>query len=225
MPDLHMQADAEAKAAMDKDAADMAVADVAEKAAAGMPASERTAAGKAATENAAGEKAAAGKAVAENAAAEPVLREIFCCLDQNLSGYISADELFALCKAVNQNFTAQRCADLVIKMDASHNGNVSLPEFIVLMGKFMEGLSAVQRDRGMQAMWVAVGGKPKAEAEANTKAAKAVAESKNKVAKPTYLDVTAQEAGKCADTRVDVFRYQSVEMCVDMRVDAHAHVI
>ena len=130
-------------------------------------------------------------ATTENASMEAVgneaeLFEIFHLADTDCSGYIDQLELLDLGKAVNPNFTTEKCRVLLKKMDTSHDGKVSPREFIMLVSNFMEGLTAPQRDKGLSAMRTAAEGlatkaeEARKQAEANAKtAAEGKAKRKN----------------------------------------------
>ena len=83
---------------------------------------------------------------------EAELRRIFRLADQDRSGFIDADELLALCQAANPSFTQQKCHDLIDCMDSNHDGKMSPDEFVEVVLKAMEGLSAAAQQKGMKAM-------------------------------------------------------------------------
>jgi hypothetical protein len=137
------------------------------------------------------EAAAAAKKKAEEEARarakeEAELREIFRLADTDRSGYIDETELLDLGKAVNPNFTPEKCRVLLNKMDTSRDGQLSPSEFIEFVFKFMEAFTAPQREKGLKEMRKAAEGlarkaeearkqaeaKKKAEAEAEAEARK-----------------------------------------------------
>ena len=121
------------------------------------------------------EAAAAAKKKAEEEARarakeEAELREIFRLADTDRSGYIDETELLDLGKAVNPNFTPEKCRVLLNKMDTSRDGQLSPSEFIEFVFKFMEAFTAPQREKGLKEMRKAAEGLARKAEEARKQA-------------------------------------------------------
>ena len=110
--------------------------------------------------------------VEARAMAEAELRKIFRTIVQRHSGCISPDQLLALGKAADPNFTRQKFRNLIDGMDTGLDGKVSADEFVALMQKAVEGLAEPAKQKGMTAMGIT------AEELARTEQAEAVREEK-----------------------------------------------
>ena len=94
----------------------------------------------------------------QHSASEAELKLIFKLVDTDHSGYMSADELLALGKAINPRFSEKKCLGLMDKMDTSRDGHVSESEFVALVSNIIADLPAASQEAGMKAMRVAAEG-------------------------------------------------------------------
>ena len=139
------------------------------------------------------------------ASTEAELREIFHLAEHDRSGLINADELLALGQAANPSFTAQKCHDLIGRMDPNHTGRLLPDKFVEVMQKAMEGLSEPARQKGMKAMQAAAEGVARrAEAEAARKEAEAKAKDEAEVQAKCEAEARAElKSVACAKERAE----------------------